>query len=835
MLDGGLVNSRDRSLLRPGELARANNCYHKPENPALYKHRGRAAYSATQAQAVLGLKYMEFDSITARLVQVRSTGAAGVLSVSPFTAETGTWTDFADAIAIPTGLDSVYFQDRHVLLIGANTTTGDLLGRNLAFLGNNTVRRHGLAPVVSPPALALVTGSWPNNEDFPLGWYFFITTEVTDESGETAPYFLESAWEGETFAAINVNSTANSVQVTFPAQTNLGQYGDTATGIIQARRVYMAGPIGEIDPVQVNRPPNPPLSLFKLVAQAPIGQASTVVGAVTLQNFNVPGTASGTATNPNNAKVDDGVNTTFATGQTLDTSNYGLAVSGVVTGIRVEIKYKAVTSNISVGICKAVPTVIGTAKTLLINSASYKIESFGGDGDLFGSAPGTYTAADVNAATFGVHIVATSAISLSIDYVRIQVFSTSGVNNIPFGQLFPFITIPISGGTTVLYPSNSEPPTASTGDVFEGQMVLNDVDKPGEIVYSQPDRPEYFPKPYRMRIDPKHRDVVTCVRTLGEVVLIGMQKCLWKINKLPREEDSFFETGRIKNEISPDKGVVNTNAIATFSTPGRPILAAFVSLNGIHYTDGYNVDTLIAGIDWYGMVNADRLSSCWLVNYPKEHLLVFGYVPAGDESSTRPTKRLILHYHPSQTLEGGKLKVTGPIDLAAAAGAPAFLANKHIFVTGHTNGATYVEDRGWQDAAAANANLIMSIVTRDMCPTGVGMQATVERVWWRHGRFTDPDIILTVTPWIKKTRGDYITPASGQRWTGKSRDASMGANLSNDQSTLSNTGAFERTDQHFGPMESFCLEAATSDTNQGFSLAYFALDIAGKGFSDNPG
>lgn len=838
MVNKGLVNSRDRSLLRPGELARCNNCYYKPHDPALHKHPGRSAYSGTVAQAVLGLRYLEFDNLTAKLAKVRSTGSAGILSTSAFTAETGSWTDYSDSIGIPTGLDSVYYQDRHMLLIGAPTQTGDLIGNNLAYLSNGTVRRNGLAPVVSPPTVALTapgSGAWPANDEFPLGWYFFITTETTDEAGDEAPFFLESAWEGMSMGAIRVTAANVGVIVTFPSLVNTGQYADVSLGLIQARRVYMAGPVGEIDPVPTSRPDNPPLSLFRLAGQTAVANTTLTVSASSLQAGALPGTGGGTFTNTANVVNDNNTGATGTSTQDLRAYNYGLASVGTITGIQIEIKMFANAISgfpFTAGLSKnSGAAVVGTAKSDSIDPSAgvYQLRTLGGPGDLWGT---TWTTAEINAAAFGVKLIAgAGATSLNVDTIRVVVFDSNGTAFV-LGQEFPFVAIPVGGGSTVLYPANSEPPVASTGDVFEGQVVTNDTNKPGEVAYSLPDRPEYFPKPYRMRIDPKHRDGVTCVRTLGEVLLIGMQKCLWRVNKLPREEDSFFETGRIKNMVSPDKGVVNTNAIATFSTPGQPILAAFVSLNGLHFTDGYNVDTLISGIDWYAMVNPDKLSSCWLVNYPKEHLLVFGYVPADDLSSTTPTKRLILHYHPSQTLEGGKLKVTGPIDLAASCAAPAFLSNKHIFLTGHSNGATYVEDRGWQDGGASNANLIMSVITRDQYGAGPGMQTTVERVWWRHHKYTSPEIILTVTPWVKNTGANYYTPAAGARWTGKARNADAGNNLTGDLSTLNNSGALERTDQHF-LNESFCLQADTSSANNGYALSYFALDIAGKGFSEN--
>lgn len=847
MVDGGLNNTKDRSLMRPGELSRCRNCYYRPHDPALYKHAGRVKYNTDAAATgtMIGLSYIEFDNEIQKLVRYRSSSATvGKLAMTTLAppGETGTFTEYSQDIGVGPYLDPVYSSKRHLLLTGAATGSGALVGPNLVTFPSGSARRHGLAPVVSPPVVALVAGSWPNTTEYPLGWYFFITTEATAED-DAADYYLESSWEGTTMAAINVTSAGNSVQVTFPALVNTGTYTDTGL-LIQTRRVYMAGPIGETDPVQTGQPPSPPLSMFRLVAEVPVAQLSTVVGATSLAGAAVPTVASGSFVSPDSAKLDDGVGATAtATGQTLLLHTFGLPATGTITGFRVEVKMRyvgvpvsvAIAPDITVGLSKdSGATVYGTAKTIKAQSNYFvTYDRGGGGGDLWGGA--SWVVGDVTPATFGVRIVTSFPSGLTpqleIDVVRVQVFTTAGVTDFVLGQDFPYVTIPIGGGTAVIYPSHGQPPVGSTADTFEGCVVMNDVALPGDVVWSLPGQPEYFPYPYRMRIDPKHRDKITCVRTLGDLVLVWMKRQLWRVHKLPREEDSFFDTTRIKEQVCADRGAVNPNAVCTINPPGQPVIAIFVALNGIHYTNGHAVDTIISAIDWNGMVDVAKLNVCSLVNYPKYSVLAFNYVPLGDAGST-PTKRLLIHYHPSQRDEEGKMKVTGPIDLTSVDQDLAYFGDTAALVSLATNGNVYVEDRGWVDASNGDAHLVMDVLTRDMYPAGVGREATVERVWWRRHRYHEPEITLTVKPWVKKTGGDYTTPTTGQRWTAKLRKALTGIPLVGDIQTINNPGGLERTDQHF-LCESFALEAKTSEVANGYALSFFAIEVASKGLSDN--
>ena len=82
-LGGGLVTSRDPSLLAEGELQRADNCIYKPNDPALYRALGRSKLNATAISGgITGLKYCAFDAPDPDLLIAQSPTAYHKINVS---------------------------------------------------------------------------------------------------------------------------------------------------------------------------------------------------------------------------------------------------------------------------------------------------------------------------------------------------------------------------------------------------------------------------------------------------------------------------------------------------------------------------------------------------------------------------------------------------------------------------------------------------------------------------------------------------------------------------------------------------------------------------------
>jgi len=300
----------------------------------------------------------------------------------------------------------------------------------------------------------------------------------------------------------------------------------------------------------------------------------------------------------------------------------------------------------------------------------------------------------------------------------------------PAGQVYPTVAIELLGEATTV-PKYGQPPISTTGDVFEGSIVQNDVANPSHVRYTFPDDIHASPSVNLINMRTKLKDIVVWVRTLGRGVMIGMRDSLWRIDTLPRPEDAAFETDRVKTEIEGAFGGVSPRAVAKFSF-GQGTLLAYVTPSGVVVTDGVGWDVLTADIDWEGTVNVSALAKSLLINNPRRYRLEFYYTPAGGDANTRA---LYFHYHPShvkQSSGGGlRAKVTGPIHAAATGALVAQLNGQYAVFTAHTDGRLYREGFGVTDESGAGG-IVFDVRTGSYYLAGVGMEATFRRGWIHH-------------------------------------------------------------------------------------------------------
>ena len=769
-LNQGLVNVRDPSLLRPGELVQCDNMHYLPNDQALYSAKGRTKYNSTAAPALLkGLRHLLFDDVDDLLLVHYS--AAYAYSVFDNETETGgtPFTPLSTAIGTGVTLDAVHYNNKHYLLNGVPATPGDdLEGPNHVVKSSYVMRRHGLAPVASwgSTAPSLTTGSWPNDSTLPLGWYFFLFTEVHDAGGADE---VESTFVG-TPVAINVNVSNKGVLLTFPTTlTNAGAESD-GTPLINKRRVYMS--TQQADYTQTLQPDAPPLSSYALVAEVDVTAGTVTItnsgsnsGALKLPTA-VASIVSGWS-NLTNVEADDNNGmTSSASSAKMVAYTFGLSISGTITGIEVEVKLKGVPSaagglsrdtGVVVFLTKTAAganTIVGSGKTINGLGTSYDARLVGGPNFLWDT---TWVAADLTASTFGVILVANEITGhVDVDYVKVKVYA--GGVALEYGVPFPCITISIGGTNGVLYVegSHGEPPVAETGDVFESQMVLNDVSDASIIRYSLPDGVEYFPPSYYLNFESKEQDIVTAIRRLGNKLVVGLAHQIYRVNYLPRETDAEFDRGRAVEAIAEDHGIIGTQASCLFAPPDKPMLLAYASANGLHATDGYQTTTLTEDLDWDSMVEKSLLHRCILVNYPKLYMLKLFYTPPG---GTHNTKALYLHYHPSHVKEGQKLVVTGPINVEATAACDAKQANDTlVLTTGVSDNYVYVEDRGYVDNSQAGG-IDCALRTRDIYGAGIGYEFTIERVWVRHAQFASPLTTATFNLYFRNTQSAVVQPS----------------------------------------------------------------------------
>jgi len=303
----------------------------------------------------------------------------------------------------------------------------------------------------------------------------------------------------------------------------------------------------------------------------------------------------------------------------------------------------------------------------------------------------------------------------------------------PTGEVYPTVAVELNG-EAVTTPKYGEPPISSTGDVFEGSVVQNDVDDEAIVRFTFPSDIHAHPATNAINIRTNWKDKVAWVRSLGRACLVGMTNSLYRIDTLPLPEDAGFQTDRIRTEIEGAFGSVSPLAVAKFSF-GQGSLLAYVSPHGIIVTDGAEWDVLTADLDWEATVNIGGLSRSILVNNPRRYRLEFYYTPADSGANSRV---LYFHYHPSHVKAspgaGLRAKVTGP-NHGAAEGA--FVANlsdgpsDFFTFTCNADGVLYREGTGSVDEAGSGG-IAFVVRTGDLYLNGIGGEATFRRGYLHH-------------------------------------------------------------------------------------------------------
>lgn len=144
-VDQGLVNSRDQSLLKPGELNRADDSYYKPGDPGLWIVPSRTLYNSTpEAASIVGVRFLGFDTVADIIVVHHST----VYRRGPATA-TGAFVDLVTGLTGGTSLDSIYYNGTHTLMNGVDrarvvdSTYANILLGMLPNVGQPTINETG--------------------------------------------------------------------------------------------------------------------------------------------------------------------------------------------------------------------------------------------------------------------------------------------------------------------------------------------------------------------------------------------------------------------------------------------------------------------------------------------------------------------------------------------------------------------------------------------------------------------------------------------------------------------------------------------------------------------
>ena len=241
----------------------------------------------------------------------------------------------------------------------------------------------------------------------------------------------------------------------------------------------------------------------------------------------------------------------------------------------------------------------------------------------------------VNGAAFSGAPAGASA-SLSIDAVRVTLYAQPLA--LVTGADYPTITLQTDAGYTLVQSANGKGPVSSTGDLYDGALVQNDVTRKNRVWWSLPDAIEYVPSLYYVDFP---TDAVTAIRRVGSACLIGMRGRIMRFNYLPSTVDPTFSRGRPWDILASDHGMVSPQATCMVEWPGKGTVLLYVSYDGIHLTDGVSTELLTDALDWGSLVSLSTpatdgsfqqpsyLSNAVLVAYPKQKWVVMYYTPAG--------------------------------------------------------------------------------------------------------------------------------------------------------------------------------------------------------------
>ena len=635
------------------------------------------------------------------------------------------------------------------------------------------MRPCGLNPVTQVPTLAIITTidtvacAWPPT--LSTGYYWFMLTEIMDPQDKGSPDADER--EGAYLAVnsekqskgdpvpIQISSlTGQGVAITTPAVQNNGADGRIASHW----GVYMAGPTSD------NQTP-PSMASFRRVACRQIkdyagGEVINISENRSSQQFFPSVNKGGADGRPDMSSpsfmlgVWNGVYARSKSGSSTsgDEQHTGVSKLGfgtqfntgapwatrTITGIQVQVRGAADPSgNAGRDAGYYVYVTDGTKTTPPVYSAfgskNMHTNYHGGEMDTWGTA---FVIADLDA-DLSVVIGKTGTGSrqrLRIDGIQLIIYFSSGTINL-FGKPYRVVTYRDQIGTTVNQPANGMPKECSTATFFQGCFVTNDKGDETAVRFSLPGGPEQMPGPYVMRFNTAQRkDTVTCVRALGQIMVVGLFNSIKRVNVLPRETLDLGD-GTVQEDLTVDHGIAGPLCAVKIDIPGIGTMLFYVSNTGVYLTDGQTTRPANMDLDWPNTVKLSALSSAVVRVYPREKWITLDYCPAG-ATHTKNTKRLVFCYSGDKVKQGGFFPCTGPLTVSGRSSCEVIYQATNYLFTGHeSNGIIYLEDSGTTQASGyqvhnasgtlADAPIVPIIKSRRFYPAGFDRDAYGEALY----------------------------------------------------------------------------------------------------------
>lgn len=650
------------------------------------------------------------------------------------------------------------------------------------------MRGVGLDPVIERPTSSMLTGTIPNSNPaasyawpptLTAGYFWFLFTEIytppssgtaqqdnDEEAREVESAYLAPDEKGRKGIPVPVlfSDLARGVRWTMPAPVNIGGGGRISTHW----GIYMA-PLSTTDKTDI-----PALATFRRVKKEAInrvgsGQTIDLYENLASQSFFASATAAGegqtnfasasqmvggydavwTGGNPDRCGIAKTQGTDApGTDDAVTELTFPLSVTAPfdtpsVTGIHIAVRGRASSSGNAESKCSYYLYFKNSAKRSItlggtFDNNQFQIHNYGGANDTHGVSWGAGSGLGTFRVVIGI-VKEAAKKRLNIDAAYLTVYYASTSLNLQ-GKAYRVVVYRDQIGTSVHEPAAGTPPSCSTGDFFGGSLVVNNTADETAIHYSLPGKPEFFPRPYVMRFNTtKRRDKVTCIRSLGQILIVGMDNSIKRVNYLPREVNTDLTDGLAQEDLGVDHGIAGSLAAVKFDFPGMGTVLAYASPAGMFLTNGVWTRPLNLDLDWPNTVKLSALSSCVLRVYPREKWLELYYCPAG-ASHNRNTRKLIFSYAMDKIKEGGFLPCVGPITVSGRAVTELNTSGTSYIITGHeTSGLIYLEDSGTTQATGyqvhnasdslADAPIQPLIRTRKIYAAGIERDSREERIY----------------------------------------------------------------------------------------------------------
>jgi hypothetical protein len=311
---------------------------------------------------------------------------------------------------------------------------------------------------------------------------------------------------------------------------------------------------------------------------------------------------------------------------------------------------------------------------------------------------------------------------------RLDIMAPTSVLTVP---LYGLVSL---GGVDV--ERDTQPPALSTifGPFNDSLLGVSPLE-PRNLRFSAAGYPESWPETYGIPLDTHRRDeIVVGVMLPGRIGVFCIDS-VHAVYRLPRDSDSIFAPGEMSKVIADTRGCASRRGATVFTPPGSDGLVAFVARDGIWLSDLSSSPVPVTDkVDWEGRISTLNLSSCRLVDDPRNRRLVFLY-----RRETDTTYSTGIWYLDYQEFAQRGIRVSfgdhGPLADAQTVATPDGKRTLVSIDSRAGNGQTYqesVQDVDDSHLLDSSGSVRFRMRTKEFMPAGPQEAADLGNVSWMH-------------------------------------------------------------------------------------------------------